>query len=206
MVGGFWAVPSWDLDMILPWHVGRKKRTKLKEIESSGKREMGHGHTQQILDGRSGDEHLVMAVCAQICPQPSLQRAHVSGLRVASGSCEQKQRKQKREAFSHYTFSKKPEQTLQQWEQLTTNHGGRHTFLFPLTPWGWDSSVCPGHTLRGGVASVGTAQLTAPRALGSQSLPPGPKRQRWRCRQRSVTAAVPRNGGKKEKRIEYFPA
>ena len=54
--------------MILLWHVGRKKRTKLKEIESSGKRELGHGHTQQVLDGRSGDGHLVMAVSSSDLP------------------------------------------------------------------------------------------------------------------------------------------
>ena len=126
--------------------------------------------------------------CAQICPQSSLQRAQASGSRVVSGSCEQKQKK--REAFSHYTCSKKPEQTLQQCEQLTTNPRGRHTSLFhdkSMTRWGWDSSVCPGRMLSGGVADVVTAQLRAPWAVGSQSLLPRPKRQHWRCRQRSVS-------------------
>lgn len=98
----------------------------MREIESSGKKELGHGHTQQVLDGRSGDEHPVTSVsCSDL---PPVQSSKGSSFRPQGGECEQKQ--QKRKAFSHYTFSKKPEQTLQQCEQLTTNLGRRHTFLF----------------------------------------------------------------------------
>jgi len=72
--------------MILPRHVGRKIRTKLREIENSGKREPGHGHTQQVLDVRSGDEHPVTSVlCSDL---PPVQSPEGSSFRLQGGEWE----------------------------------------------------------------------------------------------------------------------